>query len=192
MDYVDSKSIILKVSKCQNDTMKCTLEEMAILKLLAESDAIKQNKNYIIRVNSKRYGKWEELMGMGKAVNKFRANTNRLFNKIDGYNANEIEEMVRTEIEAKIEEYALDMSINDVVLTGSRCRGLENESSDLDIVVSYTGRVKEDTVFNIFHEDIMKIGGVVVDINPINTEKSGEVSEYLVSVEEYLSKQVSE
>lgn len=130
------------------------------------------------------------MMKYKDTVNKFRANTNLLFNKIDGYNANEIEAMVRTEIEAKIEEYALDMSINDVVLTGSRCRGLENETSDLDIVVSYTGRVRADTAFNIFHEDIMEIGDVAVDINPVNVEKSGELSEYLVSVEEYLSKRI--
>ena len=123
-------------------------------------------------------------------VNKFRENTNRLFNKIDGYNANEIEAMVRTEIEAKIEEYALDMLINDVVLAGSRCRGLESDSSDLDIVVSYTGSVREYAVFNIFHEDIMEIGGVVVDINPINTEKSEELSDYLMRVEEYLSNHI--
>ncbi len=120
-------------------------------------------------------------------MDAFRTNTELLFNKISGYSANEIETMVRTEIEAKIEEYALDMLINDVVLTGSRCRGFENETSDLDVVVSYTGRVREDAVFNIFHEDIMEIGGVVVDVNPINTEKSGELSEYLVRVEGYLS-----
>lgn len=130
------------------------------------------------------------MMKYKDTVNKFRANSNLLFNKIDGYNANEIEAMIRTEIETKIAEYALDMSINDVVLTGSRCRGFENETSDLDVVVSYTGRVREDAAFNIFHEDIMEIGGVVVDINPINTEKSGELSDCLRGVEKYLSERV--
>lgn len=71
--------------------------------------------------------------------------------------------MVRTEIEVKIEEY------------------------DLDIVVSYTGRVREDTAFNIFHEDTIKIGSVMVDVNPLNIEKLVELSEYLARVEEYLS-----
>jgi len=130
------------------------------------------------------------MMKYRDTVNEFRTKTDLLFNKISGYSANEIEAMVSTEIETKIAEYALDMSINDVVLTGSRCRGLENETSDLDIVVTYTGSVREDTAFNIFHEDMMKIGGVEVDINPINTDKSGKLSEYLVREEEYLSEWV--
>lgn len=130
------------------------------------------------------------MMKYRDTVNEFRTKTDLLFNKISGYSANEIEAMVSTEIETKIAEYALDMSINDVVLTGSRCRGLENETSDLDIVVTYTGSVREDNAFNIFHEDMMKIGGVEVDINPINTDKSGKLSEYLVREEEYLSEWV--
>ena len=124
-------------------------------------------------------------------INIFKINTNKLFNKINGYSTNEIETMIRTEIENKIAEYALDMTINDVVLTGSRCRGLECDTYDLDIVVAYPGSVREDRAFNIFHEDIMKIGGVVVDINPINTEKSVELSEYLIRGEAYLSERVS-
>lgn len=130
------------------------------------------------------------MMKYRDTVNRFKTNTDLLFHKINGYSSNEIEAMVRTEIENKIAEYALDMSINDVVLTGSRCRGLECDTSDLDIVVAYTGSVREDTAFNIFHEGTMKIGGVVVDINPINTDKSGKLSEYLVRGEEYLSEWV--
>ncbi len=88
LDYVGDEgqfqSANLEASKCQNDTLECTLEEMAVLKIIAENSSIKQNelvdltgkslrtikrimdslqeKNYIRRVNGKRYGKWEVLV----------------------------------------------------------------------------------------------------------------------------------
>ncbi len=89
IDYVDeviveSQSVNSKISKCQNDTLECTLEEFAILKLIDENNYIVQkelsektgkslstikrimdslqSKNYIKRVNGKRYGKWEVLV----------------------------------------------------------------------------------------------------------------------------------
>lgn len=84
IDYVDEnnlKSINSKVSKYQFDTLDCTLEEIAILELVAKNPSIKQqelvdatgksiatikrimkslqDKNYIRRESGKRYGKWE-------------------------------------------------------------------------------------------------------------------------------------
>jgi DNA-binding MarR family transcriptional regulator len=74
----------LKIPKIQSDTLKCTLEEMAVLKLIRENPSITQKemiartgkslstvkrimtslqeKEYIRRVNGKRYGKWEVLI----------------------------------------------------------------------------------------------------------------------------------
>ena len=54
--------------------------------------------------------------------------------------------------------------IVDVVVSGSRCRGLEKAGSDLDVVVEYKGREHEDTLFNAFNEDGLMIGGIKVDI----------------------------
>ena len=87
IDFADkstSKSISPKVSKYQFDTLDCTLEELAVLELVAKNPAIKQqeiaeqtgksiatikrimkslqNKNYIRRESGKRYGKWEVLV----------------------------------------------------------------------------------------------------------------------------------
>ena len=86
VDYVDdnSQSVSLKVPKSQFDTLECTLEELAILKLLYKNPSIKQKelvaetgkslstvkrimeslqkKDYIRRVDGKRYGKWEVLI----------------------------------------------------------------------------------------------------------------------------------
>ena len=78
---ITSQSINSKVSKYQFDTLDCTLEEVAVLELVAKNPTIKQqelveatgksiatikrimkslqNKNYIRREGGKRYGKWE-------------------------------------------------------------------------------------------------------------------------------------
>lgn len=86
IDYVEnnSQSISPKVPKYQFDTLDCTLEELAVLELVAKNSTIKQqelveatgksiatikrimkslqDKNYIRRENGKRYGKWEVLV----------------------------------------------------------------------------------------------------------------------------------
>ena len=84
VDEITSQSINSKVSKCQFDTLDCTLEELAVLELVAKNPAIKQqeiaestgksiatikrimkslqDKNYIRRESGKRYGKWEVLV----------------------------------------------------------------------------------------------------------------------------------
>lgn len=80
----DFQSAISKVSKGQNDTLECTLEELAVLKLLIEDAHVSQNslvkatgkslstikrlmaslreRGIIRRVDGKRYGKWEVLV----------------------------------------------------------------------------------------------------------------------------------
>ena len=87
VDFADesvSQSISPKVSKYQFDTLDCSLEELAVLELVAQNPAIKQqglvtatgrsiatvkrimkslqDKNYIRRENGKRYGRWEVLV----------------------------------------------------------------------------------------------------------------------------------
>ncbi|MBQ8356193.1 MAG: Fic family protein [Clostridia bacterium] len=87
VDYVaenDFQSIISKAPKSQFDTLDCTLEELAVLELVAKNPMIKQqeladatgksiatikrvmkslqDKNYIRRESGKRYGKWEVLV----------------------------------------------------------------------------------------------------------------------------------
>mgnify|MGYP002739747908 CR=1 FL=1 len=87
IDFADkstSKSISPKVSKYQFDTLNCSLEELAVLERVAQNPSIKQqelmsatgksiatvkriitslqDKNYIRRKRSKRYGRWELLV----------------------------------------------------------------------------------------------------------------------------------
>ena len=87
VEYVP-KSIISKVPKVQNDTLKCTLEELAVIQAILEKPTITQTelkdrtgkslstvkrivsslqeKGYICRTNGKRYGKWEVLVQFPK------------------------------------------------------------------------------------------------------------------------------
>lgn len=95
VDYVeeqgndDFQSVNLKAPKCQIETLGCTLEELAVLKFIVEDNSIKQNelvkrtgkslstvkrvmeslqkKNFIRRINGKRYGKWEVLVDSEKS-----------------------------------------------------------------------------------------------------------------------------
>ena len=86
VDYVNVnfQSVSPNVPKSQFDTLECTLEELAILKLLYKNPSIKQKelvaetgkslstvkrimeslqkKDYIRRVDGKRYGKWNVLI----------------------------------------------------------------------------------------------------------------------------------
>lgn len=87
VEYVP-QSIISKVPKVQNDTLKCTLEELAVIQEMLEKPTITQTelrdrtgkslstvkrivsslqeKGYICRTNGKRYGKWEVLVQFPK------------------------------------------------------------------------------------------------------------------------------
>lgn len=86
VDYIDESNIQRAKNespKCQIDTLKCTLEELAVLNLIKKNPAVKQTelaeqtgksvrsikrivdslkeKQYICRVDGKRFGKWEIL-----------------------------------------------------------------------------------------------------------------------------------
>ena len=119
-------------------------------------------------------------------VADFKAKTGELFHDISEMNPEEIEETVKCHVQAKIEEYDINATIEDVAVTGSRCRGLEHEGSDLDVVVELSTAEREDDLFNVFNEDGLHIGEVKVDINPITAQRTGTLESYLPQVEEYL------
>ena len=112
-----------------------------------------------------------------RVIMEFKAKTEECFQPIDGLGATEIEELVEEYVTSKLSENDFDASGRGVVISGSRCRGLEGKASDLDVVVELSGDESEDN---------FKIGGVPVDINPITKYKSGTLEEYLPGVEKYL------
>ena len=122
-----------------------------------------------------------------RVVADFKAKTEELFNGLNGQTQDDIEQTVWAYLQSKIDEYEIDVELVDVVVSGSRCRGLEKAGSDLDVVVEYKGREHEDTLFNAFNEDGLMIGGIKVDINPITEGKTGTLATYLPGVESYLA-----
>lgn len=130
---------------------------------------------------------WAEVPEADSVVADFKAKTEELFNGINGQTQDDIEQTVWAYLQSKIDEYEIDVELVDVVVSGSRCRGLEKAGSDLDVVVEYKGREHEDDLFNAFNEDGLMIGGVKVDINPITEGKTGTLATYLPGVESYLA-----
>ncbi len=50
----------------------------------------------------------------------------------------------------------MDAEIVDVAVVGSRCRGLEREGSDLDVVVELFTSEREDVLFDTFNGDALQ------------------------------------
>ena len=119
-------------------------------------------------------------------VADFRKKTNELFHKNGRLNPAEIEETVKCYVQAQIDETGIGAKIVDAVVVGSRCRGLEQEGSDLDVVVELSTNEREDVLFDMFHGDGFRIGGMDVDINPITAQRTGTLETYLPQAEEYL------
>lgn len=122
-------------------------------------------------------------------VTSFKAETEARFHPISGCTTNDIEQDILIYLQSKIKGYGLEIDIIDLALSGSRCRGLEKDGSDLDVVVEYEGNISEDALFDIFHEDCFAIDGITVDINPIEHGKTGTLETYLPLVETYLGKE---
>lgn len=125
-------------------------------------------------------------------ISDFRKKTTEQFHPVDGMSAGEIEEMVSYYVQAKIIENDLDAQVENVIISGSRCRGIEKNGSDLDVVVDYKGTIREDDFFDILNEDGFTIAGIAVDINPITEDKTGALAEYLESAEQYLKEKTQE
>ncbi len=145
---------------------------------------------------------YEELMEKVEAVGKadmelFRpiSNTTRQEEALNGQSRAEIEEMVLCYAQAQIEDAGLEGEVELLAarVYGSRTReGLYREDSDIDVVISYTGDIREDSFFDILNEGGLKMAGLPVDMNPISLEKAGTLGQYLENAEKYLDSRVAE
>ncbi len=162
-----------------------------------EYELMENDNTYLNRVIGKL---WTELAKKQKEitgqepdnVTNFRAETDKKFHKIDEMDASEIESIVADYVQSKIIENNLDVEIVGVAVSGSRCRGIEKISSDLDVVAEYTGSIREDDFFNMLHEDSIYIAGIQVDINPITVGRTGTLETYLPEVETYLQEKAQQ
>lgn len=123
-------------------------------------------------------------------IRDFRSKTDEMFNDINGYRPEDIENSVRDFISETFENNNIEAEIGNVIVSGSRSRGLENANSDIDIVAEIRSELKEDALFNILNEDKMEIDGITVDINPIRAEETGTLDNYLPNVESYLAEKL--
>ena len=129
---------------------------------------------------------------------EFKAKTDLYFDPIEGLNQTDIESILISHINDAMEGFS-GFHLVDVVVCGSRCRGLETEDSDLDAIVIYDctppeKAIKEDVVFNILNdqEDELCIGDVKVDFNPKYQYDEPYIDGYLKQCEDYLAEKASE
>lgn len=113
---------------------------------------------------------------------------------LHGESRQNIEETVLCYAQAKLEEAGYeDITLLAARVYGSRTREtLYREDSDLDVVLSYSGDIREDTFFNLLQENGMGIAGLKTDINPISLEKTGTLQEYMKRAEQYLDEREAE
>ena len=97
-----------------------------------------------------------EPQAQGNVVESFKAKTDELFHEISEMNPAEIEETVKCHVQAQLDQYGMDAEIVDVAVVGSRCRGLELEGSDLDVVVELFTSEREDVLFDTFNGDALQ------------------------------------
>lgn len=111
---------------------------------------------------------------------------------IQGYTRDELKDLIKQDVEEKLYEafeYEADddlfESLRGIEIHGSRGRGTAKENSDLDVVVEYQGKAKEDTMFNILHEEPLELHGIPVDVNPIRRQETGTLKEYMEESKAY-------
>ena len=128
-----------------------------------------------------------ESLNDAAVISAFKDKTKEMFHELDGMDPETIEANVKNIVQGIVNDYGMDVTIEDVVVSGSRCRGMEEKGADLDVVLYYSGSVREDDLFNTLNQGNIIMGGVKLDINTISQEQHGSLSEYLTGVEAYLT-----
>ena len=122
----------------------------------------------------------------------FKKKTGESFKDLEGMSLSKIEESIRSYLQDLIGSSDINVDIADVIITGSRARGFERFDSDLDVIVAYNGSFPEDSMFNLLHENDIRIGNVKVDFNPISLHKRISLADYLLESERYMYARIKE
>lgn len=113
--------------------------------------------------------------------------------RLNGQSMNSIEQMVLAIVEDEISEENLDAKVLGIRVYGSRTSdGIFREDSDVDVVVSYEGEIREDDFFQMLNESAHSVSGLKLDINPIRPDKSGTLEEFMERNKKYLDEKVEE
>lgn len=108
---------------------------------------------------------------------------------LGGMSRSAIEETVLCYAQAQLEDMGLadEVKLNAARVYGSRTRaGLYNNGSDLDVVLFYTGNIREDDFFSALHKAGMAIAGIPLDITPVSENRTCTMEEYMKNAEKYL------
>jgi len=119
-------------------------------------------------------------------VDSFRAETEKKFNMIGGMDSGKVEAYIKDTAEKIFSDYGIEAETTEVIITGSRCRGLEMNGSDLDIVLEYKGEEPKEVVAAVLNDEKSVIGGVRVDIIPLQKDKDESLENYLLKEMEKL------
>ena len=110
---------------------------------------------------------------------------------LNGLSRAEVERGVLYHAQGILEDMGLE---NEVELLAARVHGsrsreeLYRDDSDLDVVISYRGNIREDSFFNELNAHGIAMAGIKVDINPIAEERI-TLAEYMKESEAYLDQQ---
>ena len=110
---------------------------------------------------------------------------------LNGLSRAEVEQGVLYHAQSILEEMGLE---NEVELLAARVHGsrsreeLYRDDSDLDVVLSYCGNIREDSFFNELNAHGIAMAGIKVDINPIAEERI-TLAEYMKEADAYLDQQ---
>lgn len=100
---------------------------------------------------------------------------------LETYSEDEILNQVRDYFDAVRGDNDADAEIVGMKIIGSRTNGTANDDSDLDVLLEYKGKAREDDLFNMLSgtDEPLTIEGIRVDINPITKGKSGTIEEFM-------------
>ena len=110
-----------------------------------------------------------------------------LIQGLENYTKEEIIQCIKPHLDELESESDGDFTVKNITIIGSRTRGTARKDSDLDVLVEYEGRMREDDAFNALHDDPIYIEDIKVDINPIRKEESGTTEEWLRKSNRYLA-----
>lgn len=104
-----------------------------------------------------------------------------------GDSVENITSSLKNDVQNVITENNLDeteFNLQDAKIYGSYAKAKNKATSDLDIIVQYSGNMREDDAFNMFADAGLVItdkngNEIKVDVNPINIDKSGTIEDNL-------------
>ena len=103
----------------------------------------------------------------------------------------DVERGVLYHAQAVLEDMGMEQEVELLAarVYGSRSRqDLYREDSDLDVVLSYRGNIREDSFFNELNAHGIAMAGIKVDINPIAEERI-TLAEYMKEADAHLDQQ---